>query len=59
MFKTIDGREAFYAHGDRTMPVWGIRYLLEYAIKHDNSGDEEIVQTRIMKLVDYIQSIQE
>ncbi len=55
----IDGREAFYAHGDRTMPVWGIRYLLEHAVRHGGEGSEQVVQARIAKLVDYIRSIQE
>ena len=59
VYKMIDGREAFYAHGDQTMPVWGIRYLLEHAIRHGSNSSEQVVQARIMKLVGYIQSIQE
>ncbi len=55
----IDGRAAFYAHGDRTMPVWGIRYLLEHAVRHGGEGSEQLVQARIDKLVRYIESIQE
>ena len=54
----IDGRVAFYAHGDRTMPVWGIRYLLEHAVRHGGDGGEQVVQARIEKLVGYIESIQ-
>ena len=59
VFKMIDGREDFYAHGDRAMPVWGIRYLLQHAIRNDNYNSEQVVQARIMKLSDYIQSIQQ
>jgi len=59
VYKLIDGRETFYAHGDRTMPVWGIRYLLEHAVRYGGNGSEQVVQARIMKLVDYIQAIQE
>ncbi len=55
----IDGRTAFYAHGDRTMPVWGIRYLLEHAVRHGGEGSEQLVQARIDRLVRYIESIQE
>jgi hypothetical protein len=58
-FRMIDGREGFYAHGDRTMPVWGIRYLLEHAVRYGGNGGEQVVQARIMKLVGYIRSIQE
>ena len=58
IYKLIDGRETFYAHGDRTMPVWGIRYLLEHAIKNGDYGGEQAVQARITKLMTYIQSIQ-
>ncbi len=57
--KIIDGRETFYAHGDRAMPVWGIRYLLEHAVRHGPDGSEQAVQARIARLVGYIQSFQE
>jgi mono/diheme cytochrome c family protein len=59
VYKMIDGREGFYAHGDRTMPVWGIRYLLEHAVRYGGTDGEQVVRARIMKLVGYIQSIQE
>ena len=59
VYKMIDGRETFYAHGDRDMPVWGIRYLQEHAVRYGNLDGEEAVQQRISKLVDHIQSIQE
>ena len=59
VYKMIDGREAFYAHGDQMMPVWGIRYLLEHAVRYGSNDSEQVVQARIMKLVNYIRSIQE
>ena len=58
VYKVIDGRESFYAHGDRAMPVWGIRYLLDQAVKYGDYVSEQAVQERIDKLVEYIQSIQ-
>ena len=56
--KTIDGRETFLAHGDRTMPVWGVRYLMAHAVKYGYRSGEQIVQQRITRLVDHIESIQ-
>jgi len=59
IYKMIDGREAFYAHGDRDMPVWGIRYLQEHAVRYGSLDGEYVVQQRISKLVEYIRSFQE
>ena len=59
IYLMIDGREDFYAHGDRDMPVWGIRYLQEHAVRYGNLDGEDVVQQRISKLVNHIQSIQE
>ena len=59
LYRIIDGREAFYAHGDRTMPVWGIRYLLEHAVRYGNNDSEQAVKARIVRLVEHIRSIQE
>jgi mono/diheme cytochrome c family protein len=50
---TIDGRWFVFMHGDRAMPVWGARYSAEMG------GDEQAVRSRILKLVHYIQSIQQ
>lgn len=59
VYQIIDGREAFFGHGDRAMPVWGIRYLLEHAVRYGSDRNEQVVQVRISKLVGYIHSIQE
>ena len=59
VYQMIDGRESFYAHGDREMPVWGIRYLLEYAVRYGNADGEQAVRRRIRELVEYLRSIQE
>ncbi|MCP3866928.1 MAG: cytochrome c [Gammaproteobacteria bacterium] len=59
VYKMIDGREAFYAHGNRTMPVWGIRYLKDHALRYGDEGGEQTVQAHILKLVEHIRSIQE
>ena len=58
VYGIIDGREAFYGHGDRAMPVWGIRYLLEHALRYGGDSSEQVVRARITKLVNYIRSIQ-
>ena len=59
VYSMIDGREGFYAHGERDMPVWGIRYLLAHAIRYGDSGAEQVVQARIARLVEFLQSIQQ
>ena len=50
--RAIDGRAEVKAHGPREMPVWGERFYVE------TQGDELRVQSRIAKLVAYLQSIQ-
>lgn len=50
--RAIDGRLEVQAHGPRDMPVWGERF---YAEPH---GNELLVESRIRKLVAYLQSIQ-
>jgi mono/diheme cytochrome c family protein len=50
--RAIDGRLEVQAHGPRDMPVWGERF---YAEPH---GNELLVESRITKLVAYLQSIQ-
>ena len=55
----IDGREAFQGHGDRAMPVWGIRYLMQHAVRYGSEGSEQAVRARIARLVDHIRSIQD
>ena len=47
----IDGRADVKAHGSRDMPVWGQRFYAE-------DGSKRLVKDRIVKLVAYLQSIQ-
>ena len=57
--RSIDGREAFHAHGEPSMPVWG-----EVLSDELGSGDkqrppiERRVQGRIFLIADYLRSIQ-
>lgn len=61
VFTVIDGRTAVAAHGDRSMPVWGNRYLAEQPMGHTSFGGEyeKVVRGRILELVYYIQSLQQ
>ena len=59
VFQTIDGRTQVKAHGDRTMPVWGDRYVAEANSPPGTYGSELMVRARTLELVYYIQSIQE
>jgi mono/diheme cytochrome c family protein len=63
VFQVIDGRAIVEAHGDRAMPVWGNRYLVDQPIgPHEGACAgmyETVVRGRILELVYYIQSIQQ
>lgn len=59
VFQVIDGRTLVSGHGDRAMPVWGIRYKMEIDDKYGPMGAEKFIRGRILELVYYIQSIQE
>jgi mono/diheme cytochrome c family protein len=54
--KTIDGRENLLPHGERTMPVWGLEFMLAEGSTPEARQRAETVITR---LVDYLASIQE
>jgi len=61
VYQVIDGRAVVASHGDRAMPVWGNRYLVDLP---ENPGAypgeyEKVVRGRILELVYYIQSIQQ
>jgi mono/diheme cytochrome c family protein len=58
VMEMIDGRGAVPAHGPRTMPVWGRRYVEEAGEKYGPYGSESAVRARILELVYYIQSLQ-
>jgi len=59
IYLMVDGQEDVAAHGGRAMPVWGNRYRKEEAKRYGAFGGEEIVHGRILKLVYYIQAIQQ
>jgi len=63
VYQVVDGRADVAAHGDRAMPVWGKRYLMEQPMT-PSAGPyagayEKVVRGRILELVYYIQSIQQ
>lgn len=63
VYQVIDGRADVAVHGDRAMPVWGSRYLMEQpapqAVGPYAGTYEKVVRGRILELVYYIQSIQQ
>jgi len=59
VYQTIDGRILIPGHGDRDMPIWGMRYLEEDAMRYGNFGGEDVVRARILQLVYYIQMLQQ
>ena len=59
VYQTIDGRVQVPGHGDRDMPIWGMRYLEEDAQRYGGFGGEDVVRARILQLVYYIQLLQQ
>ncbi|WP_404379397.1 cytochrome c [Caenispirillum salinarum] len=62
VFRMIDGRASLEAHGERLMPVWGQRYMIEGTYEDLPMPDEarrQIVLGRLVELVAYLQSIQD
>jgi hypothetical protein len=59
VFQAIDGRSQVTGHGDRPMPIWGDRYEVEAGVQPGTYGSEQLVRSRILELVYFIQSIQE
>jgi len=57
IYRFIDGREEIKEKGDRVMPVWGDEFHKEAG--SNNPEAESQIRTRILKLVYYLQSIQE
>jgi len=60
VYETIDGRLDVKAHGDRGMPVWGLRYTIEAAPGRDDypHNAEVYVRSRILSLIDYVYRLQ-
>ena len=60
VFELIDGRKEVAAHGERKMPVWGDRYMMQSMIRLGPGPTSDfVVRKRVLELVYYIQSIQE
>ena len=51
----VDGRRPLAAHGSREMPVWGRVFSVRI---HEDSSEEEVVQGRLLVLIEYLKSIQ-
>lgn len=57
----IDGRRILGAHGNQAMPIWGNRFSAEslWAVDPAAGRDSEaVVRARIVRIVDYLESIQ-
>jgi mono/diheme cytochrome c family protein len=55
VYKAIDGRQEVAGHGKRRMPIWGLAFQ-----EYDRDTNQEAeVRFRILKLIDYLRSIQE
>jgi mono/diheme cytochrome c family protein len=50
MYEIIDGRKSITSHGTREMPIWGNAFL--------SFGPENVVRSRIMAIIDYLNRIQ-
>jgi mono/diheme cytochrome c family protein len=63
VYQIIDGRTEVAVHGDRAMPVWGNRYLMDKPLTPTagpySGAYEKAVRGQILELVYYIQSIQQ
>jgi mono/diheme cytochrome c family protein len=61
--QVIDGRKEVGLHGPRHMPVWGQVYFGraqgEQGPGYGAYDHDEVVQTRILALIDYISTLQE
>jgi len=58
VFQIVDGRTGIRGHGD-PMPLFGNRYKAELAGEIGIYGAEQLVRSRVLELVYYLESIQE
>jgi mono/diheme cytochrome c family protein len=58
VIQIIDGRTGIRAHGSE-MPVWGRRYIEEFAPQAGHFGAELMVRGRILALATHLEAIQE
>ena len=56
-YRIIDGREELEEKGPRPMPAWGKEFLKQ--VGQDRPDAEELVRERILRLVYYVQSLQD
>ena len=63
VYQMIDGRGEVKSHGSREMPIWGQQYTAGAVKKHGPFFGEwysqNIVNARILSLIDYINNLQE
>ena len=59
VYAYIDGREGEYAHGPRSMPIWGMRYSAESWFDVSTQHAETVARGKIFELILYLNSIQE
>lgn len=61
VYQSINGMREVPGHGTSEMPIWGEIFMEEAVQKtvHPGVNAEEIVQSRILAMVYYLQSVQE
>ena len=61
VYGAIDGRAELRAHGLREMPIWGNYYAMMAIPDHDDYRHlpEAFIRSRILALIDYLQSLQQ
>lgn len=63
VYQVIDGRKDVKSHGSREMPIWGKNYIAGSVKTHGPFfGEwyaENVVNARILALIDYINKLQE
>ena len=52
VYQIIDGRRVILSHGTREMPIWGKRFKTI-------DGNEQAIDSRISKIIEYIENIQQ
>lgn len=62
VYRIIDGRADYAAHGPRSMPIWGTDFKLDAQLQtyaeRDGQDAETIVTQRILALIDHLRGMQ-
>lgn len=58
VFHIIDGRTGVRGHGSKDMPIWGAVFTREIGETGSPYGSELRIRTKIVALVDHIESLQ-